>query len=98
MGVFACLRVDTGEVSEMPAKTRNGFDLIRVLGRLKGEVPVGREVIASSDNLSARTSEEVIDWLAEHPRWRFVFTLKHSSMPTDQAELRPKACGITAKV
>ena len=37
-------------------------------------IPVGKEVIAITDNLSTRTTKEVADWLAEHPRWRFVFT------------------------
>jgi hypothetical protein len=36
-------------------------------------------VIAISDNLSTRTTTEVSDWLADHPRWRFVFTPKHAS-------------------
>ena len=77
--LFACLRVHTGEVSGMPAKTRNRFDLIRFLEQLEGEIPAGQEVIAITDNLSTRTTEEVSDWLAEHPRWRFVFTPKHAS-------------------
>ena len=77
--LFACLRVHSGEVSGMPSKTRNRFDLIRFLDQLEAEIPAGREVIAISDNLSTRTTQEVTDWLAEHPRWRFVFTPKHAS-------------------
>lgn len=77
--LFACLRVHSGEVSAMPAKTRNRFDLLRFLDQLETEIPAGREVIAISDNLSTRTTQEVSDWLADHPRWRFVFTPKHAS-------------------
>ena len=77
--LFACLRVHSGEVSAMPAKTRNRFDLIRFLDQLEAEIPEGRQVLAITDNLSTRTTQEVEDWLAEHPRWRFVFTPKHAS-------------------
>ena len=77
--LFACLRVHSGEVSAMPAKTRNRFDLIRFLDQLETEIPAGRQVIAISDNLSTRTTREVSDWLADHPRWRVVFAPKHAS-------------------
>ncbi len=77
--LFAALRVHTGEVSAMPAKTRNRFDLLRFLDQLEAEIPAGRQVIAISDNLSTRTTQEVTDWLADHPRWRFVFTPKRRS-------------------
>lgn len=77
--LFAALRVHTGEVSAMPSKTRNRFDLLRFLDQLESEIPAGKEVIAISDNLSTRTTQEVSDWLADHPRWRFVFTPKHAS-------------------
>ena len=63
----------------MPAKTRNRFDLLRFLEQLETEIPAGKQVIAISDNLSTRTTQEVNDWLADHPRWRFVFTPKHAS-------------------
>jgi transposase len=77
--LFAALRVHTGEVSAMPSKTRNRFDLIRFLDRLEAEIPAGRQVIAITDNLSTRTTDEVAQWLEDHPRWRFVFTPKHAS-------------------
>lgn len=77
--LFAALRVHTGEVTAMPSKTRNRFDLLRFLAQLEAEIPAGKEVIAISDNLSTRTTQEVSDWLVDHPRWRFVFTPKHAS-------------------
>ena len=63
----------------MPSKTRNRFDPVRFLNQLEAEIPPGQHVIAITDNLSTRTTEEVTDWLADHPRWRFVFTPKHAS-------------------
>jgi len=77
--LFAALRVHSGEVSAMPSKTRNRFDLLRFLDQLEREIPAGRQVIAISDNLSTRTTDEVAQWLDDHPRWRFVFTPKHAS-------------------
>jgi transposase len=77
--LFAALSVHSGEVVAMPSKTRNRFDLLRFLDQLETEIPPGREVIAITDNLSTRTTEEVTQWLADHPRWRFVFTPKHAS-------------------
>jgi transposase len=77
--LFACLRVHSGQVSGMPSKTRTRFDLVRFLDQLEAEIPAGQEVIAITDNLSTRTTQEVTDWLTAHPRWRFVFTPKHAS-------------------
>jgi transposase len=79
--LFAALKVHHGDVTGMPSKTRNRFDLIRFLDLLDEEIPVveGQEIIAVSDNLSTRGTDEVQHWLAEHPRWRFQFTPKHAS-------------------
>jgi transposase len=79
--LFACLNVKEGDVLAMPSKTRNRFDLIRFLDILEKEIPVveGQEVVAVSDNLSTRGTEEVQQWLTDHPRWRFQFTPTHAS-------------------
>jgi DDE superfamily endonuclease len=65
----------------MPSKTRNRWDLIRFLDLLDGEIPVveGQKIVAISDNLSTRGTDEVEQWLKEHPRWSFQFTPKHAS-------------------
>ena len=65
----------------MPSKTRNQFDLIRFLDKLKEEIPVleGQQIVAITDNLSTRGTENVNKWLAAHPRWRFQFTSTHVS-------------------
>ena len=79
--LFACLKVHEGDVLAMTSKTRNRFDLIRFLDQLDSEIPVveGQQIIAVSDNLSARGTEEVQEWLAAHPRWSFQFTPTHAS-------------------
>jgi transposase len=79
--LFACLKVHEGDVLAMTSKTRNRFDLIRFLDQLDSEIPVveGQQIIAVSDNLSTRGTEEVQEWLAAHPRWSFQFTPTHAS-------------------
>jgi len=79
--LFAALKVHHGEVTGMPSKTRNRWDLIRFLDLLDEEIPVveGQQIVAISDNLSTRGTEEVEQWLEEHPRWSFQFTPKHAS-------------------
>jgi transposase len=79
--LFAALKVHHGEVLGMPSKTRNRWDLIRFLDHLDSEIPEidGQEIVAISDNLSTRGTEEVEQWLEQHPRWSFQFTPKHAS-------------------
>ena len=79
--LFACLNVKEGEVLGMPSKTRDRFDLIRFLDRCDQENPVveGQQIVAITDNLSTRRTEEVQEWLKAHPRWRFQFTPTHAS-------------------
>ncbi len=74
--LFACLKAKAGDVLGMPSKTRNRHDLIRFLNQLDAEIPVveGQRIVAVSDNLSTRGTEEVTEWLKGHPRWRFQFT------------------------
>jgi transposase len=79
--LFACLNAKEGDVLAMPSTTRNRFDLIRFLDMLDEEIPVveGQEIVAVSDNLSTRGTDEVQQWLKDHPRWRFQFTPTHAS-------------------
>jgi transposase len=79
--LFACLKIGEGDVLAMPSKTRNRHDLIRFLDRLDSEIPIvaGQQIVAVSDNLSTRTTNEVNEWLDKHPRWRFQFTPTHAS-------------------
>jgi transposase len=79
--LFAALKVHHGEVLGMASKTRNRWDLIRFLDLLEEEIAQveGQKIVAVSDNLSTRGTEEVQKWLQDHPRWSFQFTPKHAS-------------------
>ena len=79
--LFAALKVHHGDVLAMASKTRNRWDLIRFLEHLDAEIPGvdGEQIIAITDNLSTRGTQEVQDWLEAHPRWRFQFTPTHAS-------------------
>ena len=79
--LFAALKVHHGDVLAMASKTRNRFDLIRFLDHLDAEIPLidGQQIVAISDNLSTRGTEEVQKWLKAHPRWSFQFTPTHAS-------------------
>jgi transposase len=77
--LFAALQVHSGQVSGMTAPTRNRWDFIAFLEQLDAEIPAGQHVIAILDNLSTHKTQEVRDWLVEHPRWQLVFTPKHAS-------------------
>jgi putative transposase len=79
--LFAALKVHDGDVLAMASKTRNRYDLIRFLEHLDAEIPVveGQQIVAISDNLSTRGTQEVKDWLAAHPRWSSQFTPTHAS-------------------
>jgi transposase len=79
--LFAALKVHEGDVLAMPSKTRNRFDLIRFLDLVDAEIPVvaDQRIVAITDNLSTRGTQEVNDWLEAHPRWSFQFTPTHAS-------------------
>ncbi|MCA1698697.1 MAG: IS630 family transposase [Actinobacteria bacterium] len=79
--LFAALKVHLGDVLAMASKTRNRWDLIRFLDMLDAEIPVieGQRIVAITDNLSTRGTQEVQDWLQAHPRWSFQFTPTHAS-------------------
>ena len=79
--LFAALNVHHGDVLAMSSKTRNRWDLIRFLDQLEAEIPIveGQKIVAVTDNLSTRGTEEVQQWLQVHPRWSFQFTPTHAS-------------------
>jgi transposase len=79
--LFAALKIHHGDVLGMASKTRNRYDLIRFLDHLDAELPVldGQQIVAITDNLSTRGTQEVQAWLTAHPRWRFQFTPTHAS-------------------
>ena len=74
--LFACLNVHEGDVLGMPSKSRNRWDLIRFLDHLEEEIPIvaGQKIVAITDNLSTRGTDEVEQWVGDHARWSFQFT------------------------
>jgi hypothetical protein len=54
----------------MASKTPNRWDLIGFLDMLDAQIPIvdGQRIVAISDNLSTRGTQEVRDWLKAHPR------------------------------
>ena len=77
--LFASLEVHCGEVAAMTSKTRDRWDLLAFLEMLEEGIPEGKEVVAITDNLSTRGTQEVTEWLEAHPRWSFQFTPTHAS-------------------
>jgi transposase len=79
--LFAALKVHHGDVLAMSSKTRNRWDLIRFLDQLEADIPIveGQKIVAVTDNLFTRGTEEVQQWLQAHPRWSFQFTPTHAS-------------------
>ena len=58
-----------------------GDRLVQVERLVDAEIPVieGQQIIAITDNLSTRGTQEVTEWLEAHPRWSFQFTPTHAS-------------------
>lgn len=77
--LFASLAVHSGEVAAMASKTHDRWDLLAFLEMLDAGIPPGKRVVAITDNLSTRTTQEVAEWLEAHRRWRFQFTPTHAS-------------------
>ena len=79
--LFDWLDVQEGDVIGMASKTRNQFDLMRVLDHCDEQIPrvKGQKIVAVSDNLSTRNTENVKKWLKQHPRWSFQFTPTYAS-------------------
>jgi DDE superfamily endonuclease len=55
--------------------------LIRFLDQINTEIPVveSQQIVAVRNNVSTRGTQEVQNWLTEHPRWSFRFTPAHAS-------------------
>jgi DDE superfamily endonuclease len=79
--LFAALKVHRGDVLAMASKTRNRWDLIGFLEHLDSKIPAidGQRIVAITDNLSTRGTQELHNWLQAHPRWSFQYTPKHAS-------------------
>ncbi len=65
----------------LSARRHQAAPRIRFLDRCDEEIPVaeGQRIVAITDNLSTRNTDNVQKWLKRHPRWSFQFTPKHAS-------------------
>lgn len=76
--LFAAFNIKTGQVLVWCTPDRSIPWVLSFLDQLVRWVPRGRMIIVT-DNISTRTGKAAKDWLAKHPRVRFVFTPKHGS-------------------
>ena len=77
--LFAALDVLSGKVIGqcLPQHTNN--ELVHFLKKVDREVPKGLAVHVITDNYGTRGQENVVAWLAKHPRFHFHFTPTSSS-------------------
>ena len=76
--LFAAFNIKTGRVLVWCTPDRSIPWVLSFLDQLLRWVPRGPIVIIT-DNISTRTGKDAKEWLAKHPRVRFVFTPKHGS-------------------
>ncbi len=72
--LFAALNVLDGTVIGRNMHRHRHQELIRFLGVLERQIPVGKAVHVILDNYAPHKHAKVRAWLARHPRWVFHFT------------------------
>lgn len=77
--LFAALNTLDGTVVGrcLPRHTHKEF--IKFLTAVDRAVPVGKVIHAIVDNYATHKHPKVMEWLADHPRWVFHFTLTSAS-------------------
>ena len=75
MGAFDVRR---GKVFGFTSSDHNSLTVVDLLDAVNVCYPEGRGHIIM-DNLSAHDTDDVLDWLDDHPRWTRHFTPKHAS-------------------
>ena len=70
--------VRCGKLFGFAAEEHGGATFLDLLDLVEACYPTGNGHIIL-DNLSTHTTDEVLDWLEEHPRWKLHFTPKHAS-------------------
>jgi len=60
------------------AETRGGDAFVDLLDHVDASYPLGRGHLVC-DNLFDHDTDDVLDWLEQHPRWTLHFTPKHAS-------------------
>jgi transposase len=75
MGAFDVRR---GKLFGFTSSDHNGLTFVDLLNVVEVSFPEGRGHFIM-DNLSAHDTDDVLDWLDDHPRWTRHFTPKHAS-------------------
>jgi transposase len=70
--------VRQGKLFGFTAETHNSDTFLQLLELVDACYPTGSGHIIL-DNLSTHTTDEVLEWFEEHPRWQMHFTPKHAS-------------------
>lgn len=77
--LFAALNVLDGTVVGRCMSRHRHHEFIQFLNAIERAVPVGRIIHAILDNHATHKHPKVQDWLADHPRWVFHYTLTSAS-------------------
>src|SRR5215207_8124666 len=77
--LFAGLDVHDGTVAGWVTDSSRSDNFVDFLGDLVAQTPVGLDLHCIVDNLSAHTTAQVEDFLAEHPHVHLHFTPTHAS-------------------
>src|SRR5262252_6469279 len=86
LSLYAALDVKTGEVKGKTTKRHTSAEFIAFLNQLLSKTRWAKEIHIVLDNLSARKTKAVEEFLAQHPQERFHFTPTYSSW-LNQVEL-----------
>jgi len=72
--LFAALNILDGTVIGRCMKQHRHQEFIRFLNAVERAVPAGKVIHAIADNYATHKHPNVLNWLADHPRWTFHFT------------------------
>src|SRR5437588_4293247 len=72
--LFAALNVLDGTVVGRCMRRHRHQEFIKFLAAVERAVPAGKVVHAVLDNYATHKHPDVLEWLAENPRWTFHFT------------------------
>jgi transposase len=80
LSLLAALEVRTGKVYGATFPHHTQVEFVAFLERLDAHYDATiTDIVAICDNLAVHKTARVRDWLADHPRWRLVFTPTHAS-------------------
>jgi transposase len=80
LNLFAAFNTRSGKVLGKCCERKRQKELIRFLEYLDSEIePIITVIYVVCDNLPTHHGKEVCQWLAKHPRFKFIFTPKHCS-------------------